>query len=240
MSRSALTATVAAIERLRRERMSSPAIARQLALPRSTVGALLRRLGLGRLQALEAKPPTIRFERQRPGELIHIDTKKLGASPVRAAVSPATGVIAPRASVGMTSTSPEAREGGDASRLAYTEILPSERKEDATAFLTRALAFFAADGVTVERVMTDNGNTYRSHLFRADRQSRAPAHPHQTLHTGHQRQAERLFQTLCTNGLTPEPTRHPPNELTPCCPGLTAIITTDPIQPSSASHPPPG
>ncbi len=69
---------VAQIERLRRQRMSGPAIARQLGLARSTVGAVLRRLGLGRLAALDPKPPAVRYERQRPGELIHIDTKKLG------------------------------------------------------------------------------------------------------------------------------------------------------------------
>ena len=70
--------TLAAIERLRRERLTGPAIARTLGLARSTVGAVLRRLGLGRLSALELKPPAIRYERKHPGELIPIDTKKLG------------------------------------------------------------------------------------------------------------------------------------------------------------------
>ena len=74
-------ATVAAIEALRRQRMSGPAIAQHLALPRSTVGIILRRLGLGRVQALETKPPVIRYERQQPGELIHVDIKKLGRIP---------------------------------------------------------------------------------------------------------------------------------------------------------------
>ncbi|WP_229744180.1 leucine zipper domain-containing protein, partial [Aliidongia dinghuensis] len=71
-------ARVAEIERLRRERMTGPQIAHRLGMPRSTVGAVLRRLGLGRLKALDAPPPAIRYERARPGELIHIDTKKLG------------------------------------------------------------------------------------------------------------------------------------------------------------------
>ncbi len=70
--------TVAAIERLRRERLTGPQIAHALDLPRSTVGAILRRLDLGRLSALEPKPPVVRYERAAPGELIHIDTKKLG------------------------------------------------------------------------------------------------------------------------------------------------------------------
>jgi hypothetical protein len=69
---------VAEIERLRRQRMTGPAIARALGMPRSTVGVVLRRLGRGRLKALDAPPPAIRYERERPGELIHIDTKKLG------------------------------------------------------------------------------------------------------------------------------------------------------------------
>jgi len=71
-------ARVAEIEQLRRQRLTGPAIARQLGMPTSTVGKVLRRLGLGRLAALAAKPPAVRYERQRPGELIHIDVKKLG------------------------------------------------------------------------------------------------------------------------------------------------------------------
>jgi len=70
--------TVEAIKRLRLQRMTGPAIARTLNLPRSTVGAVLRRLGLGKLKALEEKPPARRYQRERPGELIHYDTKKLG------------------------------------------------------------------------------------------------------------------------------------------------------------------
>lgn len=156
---------VAAIERLRRQRMSGPAIARQLGLARSTVGAVLRRLGLGRLAALDPKPPAIRYQRERPGELIHIDTKKLGRID----------------GVGHRITGDRTRQSrnrgigwehlhvavDDASRLAYTELLPDERKESASAFLTRALAFFKAHGINVERVMSDNGSAYRSRLFRS-------------------------------------------------------------------------
>jgi transposase InsO family protein len=154
--------TVAAIEQLRRTRISGPQIAHRLRLPRSTVGAVLRRLGLGQLAALDPKPPTIRYARERPGELIHLDTKKLGRI----------------AGVGHRITGNRTRRArhigwehlhvavDDASRLAYTEILPDERKENACAFLTRALAFFAAHGVSVERVMTDNGSAYRSQAFR--------------------------------------------------------------------------
>jgi len=154
--------TIAAIERLRRDRLTGPAIARRLGLPRSTVGAVLRRLGLGRLALLDPKPPAIRYERERPGELIHLDTKKLGRI-----ARPSHRVTGNRRD--------QVRGAGwehlhvavdDASRLAYTEVMPDERKESACAFLSRALAFFAAHGVQVERVMTDNGAAYRSRLFR--------------------------------------------------------------------------
>ena len=154
---------VAEIEQLRRRRLTGPQIASRLGLARSTIGAVLRRLGLGRLSALDPKPPIIRYERAAPGELIHIDTKKLGR--IDGIGHRITGYH-----VGMNR-----RRGigwellhvaiDDASRLAYTELLPDEKKESACAFLTRALAFFAAHGVAVERVMTDNGSAYRSHDF---------------------------------------------------------------------------
>jgi transposase InsO family protein len=154
---------VAAAERLRRERLSGPEIARRLTMPRSTVGAVLRRLGLGRLASLDPKPPAVRYEREHPGELIHIDTKKLGR----------IDGVGHRMHGDRTR---RARHVGwehlhvavdDASRLAYTEVLPDERQQSACAFLSRALAFFQAHGVSVERVMTDNGSAYRSRLFKA-------------------------------------------------------------------------
>ncbi len=154
----------AEIERLRRQRLTGERIARKLGLPRSTVGAVLRRLGLGRLTALDPPAPVVRYERQRPGELVHLDTKKLGRI----------------AGLGHRITGHHAghhRARGigwevlhvaidDASRLAYTELLPDEKKDSAIAFLDRALAWFARLGVGVERVMTDNGSAYRSHAFR--------------------------------------------------------------------------
>ena len=132
-------ATVAMIEAFRRQRMSGPAIARRLGVPRSTVGAVLRRIGLSRLSALEPRPPVLRYERSAPGELIHIDIKTLGKI---------DGVG--HRITGQHSRHHRARGIGyehlhvaidDASRLAYTEILPSLGQEDATAFLLRALAW---------------------------------------------------------------------------------------------------
>jgi transposase InsO family protein len=153
---------VAALEHGRRQRLSGPAIARELAMPVSTVGARLRRLGLGKLAALEPRPPIVRYQRERPGELLHIDTKKLGR--IEAIGHRITGDRRDR------------RRGAgweavhvcidDASRLAYSEVLPDERKASAVLFLERALGWFARHGVTVERVMTDNGSAYRSHHWR--------------------------------------------------------------------------
>jgi transposase InsO family protein len=155
----------AEIGQLRRARLSGPAIARQARRPVSTVGAVLRRLGLGRLQALDPKPPAIRYERDHPGELIHIDTKKLGRidgvghriTGDRRGQSSKRGIGWEALHVAID----------DASRLAYTELLPDERKESAIAFLSRARAWFQSHGVAVERIMTDNGSAYKSRAFRA-------------------------------------------------------------------------
>lgn len=100
--------TVAAIEDLRRQRLSGPAIARRLGLPRSTVGAILRRIGLGRLAALDQKPPENRYERALPGELIHVDLRSSAASMVSGTASPASGPARAASAelAGRSSTSP--------------------------------------------------------------------------------------------------------------------------------------
>ena len=152
----------AQIERLRRQRLSGPQIARRLQRPRSTVGPVLRRLGLGRLAALEPRPPVLRYQRASPGELLHIDTKKLGR--IDGVGHRITG----------DRTGPRRHSGwevlhvaiDDAARLAYSEVLPDEKKASASAFLERALAWFGRHGVKIERIMTDNGAAYRSHDFR--------------------------------------------------------------------------
>jgi transposase InsO family protein len=181
------------IEQLRRERMTGPAIARTLGMARSTVGLVLRRLGLGKLKLLEPRRPVLRYERERPGEMIHLDIKKLGRFAV--AGHRATGD----------------RQGGrsygagwdflhvcvdDASRLAYTEILSSERKEDTAAFLQRALGWLGRHGVTVQRVMTDNGSAYRSKLFAKTLQQAGARHVRTRPYTPRTNgKAERFIQT---------------------------------------------
>jgi transposase InsO family protein len=152
---------------LRRMRLSGPVIARRLSRPISTVGKVLRRCGLGRLSALDQHPPIIRYEREKPGDLIHVDTKKLGR--VDGVGHRITGDRARRCSRRSKTSGPgwEALHVAidDASRLAYTEILPDETKTSAIAFLTRAIAFFKHHGVNVQRLMTDNGAAYKSKLF---------------------------------------------------------------------------
>jgi transposase InsO family protein len=150
---------VAAIAALRRLRMTGPEIAGCLGMALSTVSAVLTRIGLGKLSRLEPFEPPNRYERDRPGELIHIDVKKL-VRIERGAGHRATG-----------RRTKHARGAGwefvhvcvdDATRLAYVEVLPDEKARTAIGFLRRALAFYAAHGIEVERLMTDNGSAYRS------------------------------------------------------------------------------
>ena len=180
------------IDALRRERQSGPAIARMLGMATSTVGLVLRRLGLNRLSRLEPRPPVIRYERQRPGEMLHLDIKSLGR-------------IA-RPSHRITGNRRDSVEGigwehlhvciDDASRLAYTEVLPGLDREHATAFLERAVNWFGRLGVTVERVMTDNGSAYRSKLFAQALQQAGIRHVRTRPYTPRTNgKAERFIQT---------------------------------------------
>jgi transposase InsO family protein len=143
---------------LRELRFSSPEIAETLGMPLSTVGAVLSRHGLGKLPRLRPEEPANSYERPRPGELVHIDVKKLGRIG-----RPGHRVNADR----RTRTRGIGWEFvhvavDDATRLAYVEVLDDEKGITAVAFLRRALAFYAARGITVESVMTDNGGAYRS------------------------------------------------------------------------------
>jgi len=154
--------TVRRIEQLRRRRWTSLRIAEVLELAVSTVGLWLRRLGLGRLKNLEPKPVVVRYEKTRPGELLHLDTKKLGR----------IKGIGHRIHGDWRRRSPGVGWEflhvciDDATRVAYAELLPDEKAETARDFLERAVAWFRAQDVFVERVMTDNGGCYVSHTFR--------------------------------------------------------------------------
>jgi transposase InsO family protein len=153
---------VAVIAALRRLRMTGPEISEVLDMPVATVSGVLTRIGLGKLGRLGLEP-AVRYERQRPGELIHIDVKKLGRI-----ARPGHRVLGRQSAGGHHRRRYE--QGweyvhvavDDATRLAYVEVLDDEKAVTAIAFLRRAVAFYARHAVTVERVLTDNGSAYRS------------------------------------------------------------------------------
>jgi transposase InsO family protein len=143
--------------------MTAAQIAACLGMPRSTVSAVLVRLGLSRLRSLEPRPVVRRYERQRPGELLHLDTKKLGR--IRGIGHRIHGDRRTRGrGIGWEFAHVCV---DDHSRLAYVEVLPDEGKLHTAAFLRRAIRWFRQRGVCAERLLTDNGNGYRSKLFAA-------------------------------------------------------------------------
>lgn len=151
--------TEALIEQLRRLRWTSTRIAAELDMATSTVCAVLKRLGLHRLSRLEPPEPPNRYCRRHPGELIHIDVKKLGRFNKPGHRVTGRGPGNHNYKVGWEAVHVCV---DDTSRLAYVEILPNETAEVSVGFLERAVAWFADHGITIERIMTDNGSPYRS------------------------------------------------------------------------------
>ena len=154
---------------LRRLRMTAAEIAEVLGMALSTVSGILTRLGVGRLGLLGLEQPR-RYERSRPGELVHVDVKKLGrieggaGRRVRGGPQHYNRTFTDRAGNVRRTVGWEYVHIAvdDYSRLAYAEVLPNERAATAVAFLHRAVAFFKRHGIRVERVLTDNGGAYRS------------------------------------------------------------------------------
>jgi transposase len=224
--------TVAAIERLRRQRWSGPRIARTLGRPVSTIGTVLRRLGLGRLRALEAKPPAVRYERAAAGELLHIDSKKLAR--IAGFGHRITGDRRGHRARGVGWEHLHVAID-DASRLAYTELLPDERGASCAGFLARAAAWFATLGVRIQRVMTDNAFAYtHARAFKATLAALGARHlttrPYRPRTNG---KAERSSRPRCANGSTPAPTPAPRRAPPTCRPGCTGTITIDPMPAST-------
>ena len=179
--------------RLRKRRNTGPQIAARVGLSSATVARILARHGLSRLKNLEPKEPVVRYQRDRAGELIHVDIKKLGR----------IGRVGHRIHGDRTT---RVRGIGwefvhvaidDASRMAYAEVLPNERSPSSTAFLRRSVAWFQNRGVTVQAVMSDNGSCYVSHRFKATCQKLQLRHlrtrPYRPRTNG---KAERFIQTL--------------------------------------------
>jgi transposase InsO family protein len=147
---------------LRRQRFTGRHIALEVGVSPATVSRVLKRAGLSRLKDIEPAEPVKRYQREHPGEMIHIDIKKLGRFD----------------RVGHRITGDRQRGASrgagwefvhvaidDASRIAFSRIMPDERKQSAVAFLAAAIAYYASLGITVTRVMTDNGSCYRSKAF---------------------------------------------------------------------------
>ena len=193
---------VRAIEALRRLRMTAAEIAEVLDMALSTVSRWLKRIGLGKRSRLEPPEPPNRYERKRPGELIHVDVKKLGR--IRG--------VGHRISGSRASQKKMRREGrrtgalgwefvhvcvDDATRLAYVEVLADEKGPTAAGFLRRAAEWFKGMGITVERVLSDNGSCYRSRAHAEACEELGMRHlftrPYRPRTNG---KAERFIQTL--------------------------------------------
>ena len=157
-------ASVGQIAELRRQRWTGKQIAKTVGVSPATVSRVLGRLGLNKLSALEPAAPIIRYERKAPGEMIHLDIKKLGRF----------DRVGHRITGDRTGQSNSRGIGwefvhvciDDASRLAFSQIMSDEKKQSAVAFLKAAVRYYNSLGITVARVMTDNGSCYKAFDFR--------------------------------------------------------------------------
>ena len=227
---------VQAIAALRRLRMTGAQIAEVLEMPLSTVSGILQRIGLGKLSRLEAPEPPNRYERRHPGELIHIDIKKLGRIE-NGAGHRITGNRGP---------GQRARGAGweyvhvaidDATRLAYVEVLADEKATTAIGFLRRALAFYRRHQITVQRVMTDNGSAYRSAAHALACRALGLRHlrtrPYRPRTNG---KAERFIRTLLAGWAYGAIYRDSASSAPPRSPsGSSTTTTDDPTAPSATS-----
>ena len=159
-------AACTAVEALRPQRYTAKQIAAEVAVSPLTVSRILRRLDLKRISALEPVEPIRRYERQHPGELIHLDIKKLGRiGPVGHRITGRlAGVVNRHHVIGWEFVHVSI---DDTSRIAFVQAMPDQGKQSAVAFLEAAVAYFAKLGVRLQRVMTDNGSCNRSKVFRA-------------------------------------------------------------------------
>jgi transposase InsO family protein len=196
--------TIAVIASLRRIRFTGPEIAELLGRPLSTISGILQRIGMGKLGRLGLEPAQ-RYERERPGELVHIDVKKLG----RIKGGAGKRIWGGSTHYNRRRTDKEGRQRNtvgwdyvhiaidDCTRLAYAEVLGDEKAVTAIAFLKRARAFFASYGITVERLLTDNGSAYRSAIHAIACRALGIRHlrtrPHRPQTNG---KAERFIRTL--------------------------------------------
>jgi transposase InsO family protein len=181
-----------AVVALRRQRLTMSAIAAQLKVCRATVARILSRAGLSRLSQLQPAPVFARYERVLPGELLHLDVKKLGRIT--------------RISHRITGDRRDTVDGGgweyvhvaidDYSRVAYAQVLPDEEADSASTFLRAAIAYYAGLGITIREILTDNGGCYRSREFGRTCAALGLQHRHTRPYTPRTNgKAERFIQT---------------------------------------------
>jgi transposase InsO family protein len=237
---------VQVIAALRRLRMTGAEIAECLGMAVTTVSGILTRIGMGKLGRLGLEP-AIRYERERPGELIHIDVKKLG----RIHAGAGHRVSGKRGRYTGQRTGAEGRRRNivgwecvhiaidDATRLAYVEVLRDEKATTAIGFLRRAVAFYASHGITVERLLTDNGSPYRSSIHaiacRTLRIKHLRTRPYRPQTNG---KAERFIRTML-GGRAYGAIYHDSSERTAALPGWLELYNSR--RPHDApNHKPPG
>jgi transposase InsO family protein len=176
----------------RQHRLTAQALAQLTSIPRSTVGRILRRHHLSRARDLEPQLEIVRYERQAPGELIHLDIKKLGR--IQGLGHRITGIRQHRSQGIGWEYAHVAID--DFSRLSYMEILSDECGQTVAGFLQRALAWYRQHGIEAQRILTDNGSGYRSNLFaeacRAESVRHLRTRPYTPRTNG---KAERFIQT---------------------------------------------
>jgi transposase InsO family protein len=221
--------------RRRELRVGPHILAWEAGLARSSVYAILRREGLGRLDRLEPRPAVVRYERERPGELVHLDTKMLGR-------------IKPGGGHRIHGRQRGDRHHGlgwnrvhlaidDHSRLAYAEELADESPTTTAAFLERAWRFYAGHGITIERILTDNGGCYRSRDFAATCDQLGIGHrrtrPYRPQTNG---KAERLVRTLLKEWAYAEPFTEPEARVATWPASSTSTIDVDHIGHSPGSR----
>ena len=228
-------ATCDAVESLRRQRCTQEQIAAQLRISKASVSRILKRRGLSLLSALEPQTPRPRYERASPGEIIHIDIKKLGRFN-------RTGHRITRDVVGHSGTGRPGWEFvhvaiDDHSRVATARVFPDEKKESAVAFLEAAVSYYRSLGIIVSRVMTDNGSCYRSKAFvRACK--RLDIKPIRTRPT-RRRPMEKpsaSSRPRCESGPTQKPTTTPMSDTAILPYGCIATTGTDPMLASANRH----
>ena len=237
--------TITVIAALRRVRFTGPEIAELLDRPLLTVSGILQRIGMGKLGRLGLEPAQ-RYERERPGELVHIDVKKLG----RIQGGAGKRIWGGSSHYIKRRTDREGRRRNtvgwdfvhiaidDCTRLAYAEVLGDEKATTAIGFLRRAVAFFASHGINTERVLTDNGSPYISTIHAIACRALGIRHlrtrPRRPQTNGN---AERFIRTLLGGWAYGAIYAAQPNAPPPSTAGSSATTTTATTAPSAASRP---